>query len=97
MTVEKRKLVLSDDLINLSHTAAALAVGLTGLGDINSDKARDGLIRMAWQISDELREAADIVCPPPPAAERIAFIKRKAASQIAEIEAEEDGEGSETD
>ena len=96
MTVEKRQLELSDDLINLSHTAAALAVGLTGLGDINSDKARDGLIRMAWQISDELREAADIVCPPPPAAERIAFIKRKAASQIAAIEAE-DGEGSETD
>ena len=46
---------------------------------------------MAWQISDELREAADVVCPPPPAAERIAFIKRKAALQIAEIEAE-DGE-----
>ena len=91
-----KKLVLSDDLVNLSHTAAALAVGLTGLGDINSDKARDGLIRMAWQISDELREAADIVCPPPPAADRIAFIKRKAASQIAEIEAE-DGEASETD
>ena len=91
-----KKLVLSDDLVNLSHTAAALAVGLTGLGDINSDKARDGLIRMAWTMSDELREIADLVCPPPPAQERIAFIKRQAASRIAEIEAE-DSEDSETD
>ena len=72
-----KKLVLSDDLVNLSHTAAALAVGLTGLGDINSDKARDGLIRMAWQISDELREAADIVCPPPPLSRGLRLSKGK--------------------
>ena len=93
---EKSKIGLADELVSLSHTAAALAVGLTGLGDINSDKARDGLIRLAWDMSDELREAADLVCPPPPAADRIACIKRHAASRIAEIEAE-DGEGSEAD
>ena len=94
----KSRPVLSDEIVSLSHTAAALAVGLTGLGDINSDKARDGLIRMAWTMSDELMEIADLVCPPPPAADRIACIKRQVASRIAEIEAEaEDGEGSDTD
>ena len=92
----KSKPLLADDIVSLSHTAAALAVGLIGLGDVNTDKARDGLIRIAWSMSDELREIADLVCPPPPAQERIAVVKRQAASRIAEIEAE-DGEGSEPD
>lgn len=93
----KSRPVLSDEVVSLSHTAAALAVGLTGLGDVNSDKARDGLIRMAWTMSDELREMA-IWCVLPRQRPTEWLIKRQAASRIAEIEAEaEDGEGSETD
>jgi hypothetical protein len=57
-TIESN-LDIVDEIDRLSNLAATVAVAITGLGDCNCDRARTGLIGIAWEMQEDLKKVSD--------------------------------------